>query len=46
VFKPNAASAASARLSGNVLAGTTDPRLNAAFAYLCSVQMQTYGAGY
>jgi hypothetical protein len=44
-FKPNAARAASARLSGKVLAGATDPRLNAAFAYLCSIQMQAYGAG-
>ena len=35
-----------ARLRGKVLAGATDPRLNAAFAYLCSLQMQAYGGGY
>jgi hypothetical protein len=41
-FKPNA-TASSARLSGNVLAGATNPQLNAAFAYLCSLQLQAYG---
>jgi hypothetical protein len=40
VFVPN--NAASAALSGKVLAGTSDPRLNAAFALLCSAQMQSY----
>jgi hypothetical protein len=45
VFRPSAAQARSARLSGNVLAGAGDPRLNAAFAYLCSLQMQAYGGG-
>jgi hypothetical protein len=40
VFIPN--SAAQAALSGKVLAGTSDPRLNAAFALLCSAQMQAY----
>jgi microsomal dipeptidase-like Zn-dependent dipeptidase len=44
VFRPSAAQANSAGLSGNVLAGATDPRLNAAFAYLCGLQMQAYGA--
>jgi hypothetical protein len=42
VFKPSAATAASAALSGKILAGTSDPRLNAAFAYLCSMQLQAY----
>jgi hypothetical protein len=40
VFVPN--TAAQAALSGNVLAGTSDPRLNAAFAFLCSAQLQAY----
>jgi hypothetical protein len=41
VFVPNpAAAAARAALNGNVLAGATDPHLNAAFAYLCGLQMQ------
>jgi hypothetical protein len=43
-FVPSAATARSAGLTGNVLAGTSDPRLNAAFAYLCSMQVQAYGA--
>jgi hypothetical protein len=41
VFVP--ASPAQAALSGKVLAGASDPRLNAAFAYLCSAQLQVYG---
>jgi hypothetical protein len=40
-FEPN--TAAQAALSGHVLAGTSDPRLNAALAYLCSAQLQAYG---
>ena len=43
-FVPSA-TASSSRLSGNVLAGTSDPRMNAALAYLCSMQVQNYGAG-
>jgi hypothetical protein len=43
-FKPNATAAASASPGGKVLAGASDPRLNAAFAYLCSMQLQAYGA--
>jgi hypothetical protein len=38
VFKPSATASAS-RLTGTVLAGATDPRLNSAFAYLCGLQM-------
>jgi hypothetical protein len=41
VFQPN--TAAQAALSGQVLAGAGDPRLNAALAYLCSAQLQVYG---
>jgi hypothetical protein len=37
VFEPN--TAAQAALSGHVLAGTGDSRLNAAFALLCSAQL-------
>jgi hypothetical protein len=40
-----AATASSSRLTGNVLAGTSDPRMNAALAYLCGMQVQNYGAG-
>jgi hypothetical protein len=40
VFQPN--TAAQAALSGQPLAGTSDPRLNAAFAFLCSAQLQAY----
>ncbi|MEA2497502.1 MAG: hypothetical protein QOJ29_5413 [Thermoleophilaceae bacterium] len=36
------ATTASAALSGKVLAGTSDPKLNAAFAYLCAMQLQAY----
>jgi hypothetical protein len=39
-FKP--AATAGAALSGKILAGASDPRLNAAFAYLCSMQLQAY----
>jgi hypothetical protein len=46
VFQPNPALASSAGITGKVLAGVSDPRLNAAFAYLCSMQMQAYGARY
>jgi hypothetical protein len=41
VFVP--ATTAQSALSGSVLAGADDPRLNAAFAYLCSLQLQAYG---
>jgi hypothetical protein len=42
-FIPNsAAAAARAALHGNVLAGASDPKLNAAMAYLCSMQLQAY----
>jgi hypothetical protein len=41
VFEANpAAAAARAALHGNVLAGASDPRLNAALAMLCSMQLQ------
>jgi hypothetical protein len=46
VFQPNPALASSAGVTGKVLAGVSDPRLNAAFAYLCSLQMQAYGSRY
>lgn len=44
VFKPSpaTASASGSRVSGKVLAGTSDERLNAAFALLCSLQVQSY----
>jgi hypothetical protein len=41
VYQP--ATTAQASLSGNVLAGAGDPRLNAAFAYLYSAQLQVWG---
>jgi hypothetical protein len=40
VFEPSIAAQAS--LSGQPLAGTSDQRLNAAFALLCSAQLQAY----
>src|SRR3954447_2756508 len=40
VFKPN--TAAGAALAGHILAGTSDPHLNAAFALLCRLQVQAY----
>ena len=39
-FVPN--TAAQAALSGKILAGTSDPKMNAALAYLCMAQMGAY----
>ena len=42
-FEPNpAATAARAALNGGVPAGSSDPKINAALSYLCSLQAQTY----
>jgi hypothetical protein len=44
-FHPSAAQAATAgRVTGRALAGTSDPALNAALAFLCGLQVQ--GGGY
>ena len=41
VFRPSAAQAATAgRVTGRALAGTSDPALNAAMAFLCGLQVQ------
>jgi hypothetical protein len=45
VFRPSAAQAATAgRVTGRALAGTSDPALNAALAFLCGLEVQ--GGGY
>jgi microsomal dipeptidase-like Zn-dependent dipeptidase len=45
-FRPSAAQAAAGgRPTGRTLAGTADPRLNAALALLCSLQMQGTSPG-
>jgi hypothetical protein len=45
-FIPSAAQAsASGRLTGQVLAGTSDPRLNAALIMLCGLQVGGTGPG-
>jgi hypothetical protein len=45
-FRPSRAQAAAGgRPTGRTLAGTTDPRLNAALALLCSLQVQGASPG-